>query len=472
MLSIQRFFLSKTTLRSMSILEQVSQRLVHNMTTNPSAPTYLCMAIAGGGGHAISALASTPGASDLLLEGTVAYDRRSLQTYVDRKELMNYKFVSKDTAILMSRAAVRRAMQFRSNLKDYPHCVGLGVTSALVTTRERPGRSSFGYLCATSADGSEWSCRIKFASQLRTRTEEDRFMGQLALEAIEKLKSKGTTKLTINEEHDIVEEESFIDSTLSHEDQVVAAAQNILDGTVDAVLLLPSKDKLHFMIMTDPVLPCSSLIFPGSFNPPHAGHVALARISAASFSEQSTPVFMELSLTNPDKPNIDPKSVSKRAHKFLELENLPSDWAILLTSAPLFSRKVQILKPFMAPAIAEVGQRVGFVIGTDTMVRILDPKYYNNDKETMLEALREMGRSGVQFVVGGRLEQGKSFFSNEEKPEFVSGHQELELLPIDVQNMFSLVSEESFRMDISSSEIRRAAATTMSQSQHEDRSNL
>lgn len=469
MFPIRRSMLSETatSLRAISTLEQVSQRLVHNMTTNPAAPTYLCMAIAGGGGHAISALASTPGASALLLEGTVTYDRRSLQTYVDRKELMNHKVVSKETAILMSRAAVRRAMQYRSNLKDYPYCVGLGVTSALVTTNERLGRGSFGYICATSADGSEWSCRVELAPQIRNRTEEDRLIGQLALEAIEKLNSKGTTKFTINEEQDTIEEESFIDSTLSHEDQVFAAAQNILDGTSDAVLLLPSQDKSHFMIMIDPVLPCSSLIFPGSFNPPHAGHVALARVAAASFSEQPTPVFMELSLTNPDKPNMDPKSVSKRAHKFLELEDLPSDWAILLTSAPLFSRKVQILKPFMAPAIAEVGQRVGFVIGTDTMVRILDPKYYSDDEENMFEAVREMGRSGVQFVVGGRLEQGKPSFSKDENPKFVSGHQELEALPKDVQNMFSLVSEEEFRTDISSSEIRGAAAAAMSCSQHE-----
>jgi hypothetical protein len=46
---------------------------------------------------------------------------------------------------------------------------------------------------------------------------------------------------------------------------------------------------------------------------------------------------------------------------------------------------------------------LGFVIGTDTMVRILNPKYYGDDVEAMLESVREMGRSGVHFVVGGRL---------------------------------------------------------------------
>lgn len=42
------------------------------------------------------------------------------------------------------------------------------------------------------------------------------------------------------------------------------------------------------------------------------------------------------------------------------------------------------------------------------MVRILNPKYYGNSEEDMLDAVREMGRAGVHFVVGGRLEQNGS----------------------------------------------------------------
>ena len=48
------------------------------------------------------------------------------------------------------------------------------------------------------------------------------------------------------------------------------------------------------------------------------------------------------------------------------------------------------------------------MIGTDTMVRILNPKYYGNSEEDMIDAVREMGRAGVHFVVGGRLEQNGS----------------------------------------------------------------
>lgn len=436
-----------------SALEQVAQRLVNNVIATPETPTYLCLAIAGGGGHAISALASTPGASALLLEGTVTYDRKSMETYVGGKELSKHKFVSKESAALLSRAAVRRAMKYRHALKDYPFCIGLGVTSALVTSKERPGRGSFGYICATRADGCQWSCRVELAPQLRNRVEEDQLMGQLALQAVEQLQSRATTEITKNDEQDIIEDISFDDGVV--EDQAFTAAERILDGTADAVLLLPNADKSSFIVMTDPILPPSSLIFPGSFNPPHDGHVTLARVAAASFSQQEiTPVFMELSLTNADKPSLDPRSVSERANKFLELDNLPSPCGILLTSAPLFSQKVEILEQYMAPALDGNDQKAGFIIGTDTMRRILDPKYYGNDVENMLEAVRGMGRAGVQFVVGGRLEQGKKTA----KPMFVSGYKELEELPKDVQSMFSIVSEEQFRVDISSSEIRQRAA--------------
>lgn len=47
-----------------------------------------------------------------------------------------------------------------------------------------------------------------------------------------------------------------------------------------------------------------------------------------------------------------------------------------------------------------------FCIGVDTMVRIINPKYYGDSKDVMLEAVREMNRQGVSYVVGGRVEQG------------------------------------------------------------------
>lgn len=320
-------------------LDQVAKRLVHN-----DSKSYVCIAVAGGGGHAISTLASTPGASSLFLEGTVTYDRNSLQAYIGQTLPDEFQFVSEETAVLMSRAAVRHALQYRANVEDYPHCVGVGITSALITTKHRT-KGSFGHIVATLADGSEWKCKVTLEPNKRDRAEEDKIMGKLVLQAIEQLQSRGETKILMDGENDVIEE-SF--QAVSQKDEVKVAAERILRGDAKAVLLLPTSDK-KFMAVTDPVLPMESLVFPGSFNPPHHGHTTLAQVASRAWKKNQA-VFLELSLTNPDKPSMDPEDVSRRAHKFFDLQDdLPEQWGILLTSAPLFKEKVESLRNFMAP---------------------------------------------------------------------------------------------------------------------------
>jgi hypothetical protein len=96
-----------------------------------------------------------------------------------------------------------------------------------------------------------------------------------------------------------------------------------------------------------------------------------------------------------------------------------------------------------------------FVIGTDTMVRIINPKYYGDSVDNMLEAVREMGDLGAHFVVGGRLEQSKDSATK----KFITGEEELVDLPKDVREMFTIIEEEDFRVDLSSTEVRARTST-------------
>jgi hypothetical protein len=346
-LSMFRTALRRTPVASMisENIQQVATRLVHS-SQQTQQKQFVCIAVAGGGSHAISTLASTPGASSLFLEGTVVYDRNSIQSYVGQVLPDDFNYVSPDTAQGLSRAAVRHALQYRASLEDYPHCIGVGITSALVTQKLRVGRGSFGYLCATRADGTEYTCHVKLAPQYRNRTEEDIVMGQLALQAIEQLQTGAVSPLVLEEGDEL--NESF--QSPEGEDTVFAAAERILEGHCTAVLLLPQPETKTFMAVTDPVLPLGSLVFPGSFNPPHHGHTTLAKV--ASRASNQKPVFLEISLFNADKPSVDAKSVSERAHRIFDLvEELPSQWGILLTNAALFKEKVEVLKPFMAPGM-------------------------------------------------------------------------------------------------------------------------
>jgi len=327
-----------------------------------------------------------------------------------------------------------------------------------------------------------------------------------------------------------------------------------------------SKTQMVPLIHT--VLPPNPIIFPGSFNPPHVGHVALARAAVKTMTQKNalelekwfqeddedeesecveksgeelletiwntiehqgvvkrkqqqtddSPFYIlfEMSLTNADKPPMEASEAARRVALFAKYHDLtgdnlhsdhanqdgkkrisstddsscnnnttnasiPLDWGVVLTNAPLFLDKVRTLKKYLVqesplpPSDMDSsyslatsmsnnkklrmgrGRILTFAIGTDTMVRILNPKYYDEDREQMLEAVREMGREGVHFVVGGRLEQVRSQEGERDKQgqtRFVTGEDELINLPPDVREMFTIVQEEDFRLDISSTELR------------------
>jgi nicotinic acid mononucleotide adenylyltransferase len=448
-------------------LHETAKRLV-GTNFSREKPNYVCVAVAGGGGSAISTLASTPGASSLFLEGTITYDRKSFQAYVGTTVDKDFSYASVEAATMLSRAALRRALQYRSNFDDYSQCIGVGCSSALVSTSSRDV-PSYGHIVASQADGSTWTCQVKLTPKMRDRMEEDQVMGDMVLKAIEQLQSEGKEKLVVDVATDVIEE---VFTKVEQDDAAFQGAKRILAGEVGAVLLLPTQGN-KFVAIADPVLPVQALVFPGSFNPPHFGHTTLAQAATNAWKGQNHAVCLELSLTNPDKPSMEPTDASQRAHHFFDLKDkLPDQWGVLLTSAPLFAQKVATLKPYMAqgmfqkgiipsigffsdkrppPVVHDHTPQMGFVIGTDTMVRILNPKYYGDSEENMLEAVREMGRSGVHFVVGGRLEQRQGGDST----KFVSGEDEVKLLPKDVQQMFTLVMEDDFRVDISSTELRK-----------------
>ena len=71
------------------------------------------------------------------------------------------------------------------------------------------------------------------------------------------------------------------------------------------------------------------LLLPGSFNPFHLGHQGLFEVAEKSKASR----FLELSLTNVDKPELDINSVLMR------LNNIPEEIPIILTRALNFYGK-------------------------------------------------------------------------------------------------------------------------------------
>mmetsp|Transcript_44922 Transcript_44922/g.108592 ORF Transcript_44922/g.108592 Transcript_44922/m.108592 type:complete len:458 (+) Transcript_44922:150-1523(+) len=451
--------MSSSAFSAETLSDKAKELVERNLKREESERISCCIAVCGGGGKSLSALSSTAGASQLLLEGCITYSRKSLLSYIRLpSDTTGFFYTSMKAARLASNAALLKALQFQTaNVRRMPHCVGVCCTSSLTSSGDEKSKA---FIAATSADGRQLCLSIVLDGDSgRTREEEDICVSNWVLRAIDFVSSGSNAVDDLHKEGE--KEAVTIDAkyTTAEGIDIETAVKRVVDGAQPIAVLIPlykSGHPVSFQALPTPVIPNGSLIFPGSFNPPHKGHVSLAE-AAVQTEQKRRPcsrsdkraVYFELSLSNADKPAIDPRSIMERLQYFLELESLPSHWGVILTMAPLFSDKVRRIKNCIE-TFDNSCPKMSFVIGTDTLVRLIDPKYYDNDESKMVSALQEM--EGTRFVVGGRLEQkGKA-----KRPRFLSGGEEISQLPVTVKDMFTTISEETFRSDISSTEIRNS----------------
>ena len=163
-------------------------------------------------------------------------------------------------------------------------------------------------------------------------------------------------------------------------------------------------------------------LMPGSFNPLHHGHTSLARAAATRLCVD---VHFELSVVNADKPELPREEVERRVGQFAGVG------AVWVTRAATFEAKADLF-----PGAA-------FVLGWDTAVRVIDPKYYGGEPGRD-SALRKLLARGCRLVVGGRVDAGGKF------RVWDGGG-----LPDEFAPLFVALAEGDFRADVSSTELRR-----------------
>ena len=371
--------------------------LEYSITRIHNSKTKLVMSVSGVGSQSINWLLNVPGASKTLIEATIPYSNESLNRYIGE---VPSQYVSKTTALSMAKAAYMQGIQYGNHEMDI---IGVSCTGAISTNRKRRGDNQ--------AFVGLWGARLKYVAHLilekgdRSRVEEEELVSSLIVQCIEeKLLGNSLLNVELNKLESVSVDETEFSSDLD----------SLVNGHISSITSLGTN-----LVGLDKSF--KGGILSGSFNPIHQGHIELSKIASDILE---APVAFEISVTNVDKPLLQADEIKKRVSQFERSET------VILTCAPLFAEKSGIF------------QNSTFIIGNDTALRLVDPKYYDNDVQNMYTSLQKVKDNKCDFLVAGRLQNSEFKTINDM------------VIPEAFISLFQGIPESQFRMDLSSSELR------------------
>jgi hypothetical protein len=378
-------------------MDPAQQRLIAALH---AAPIRHVLALTGGGASAASALLAVPGASRTLLEVLVPYHDRALCEFLGYRP---EQFCSFDTAWCMAGRASERA----ERLAPGEPVLGLGCTASLAT--DRPKRGDHRFYLALLSDDRSLTYSLTLSKGVRDREAEEQVVARAILNALAEIVGVAyrlDVPLLPGEQPEVTRAPALgLLTALLHGELPVLCQQT--DGRLRSDAPRPPA------------------LLSGSFNPLHDGHLRLAEVVARKLGG---PVAFELSVVNADKPPLPPAEVRRRLRQFI--------WKapVWLTRAPTFAEKAKLF-----PGTT-------FVVGADTADRIVAPRFYGDDPERMHEALAGFRTAQCRFVVAGRVDAAGRFVGVDEI-----------CVPEPHRDLFTGLSEQDFRIDLSSTQLRERA---------------
>ena len=219
----------------------------------------------GGGTNAVSSFLKVPGASNTVLESYIPYSKKSMDIFLNKKP---DHYCSLSTCLSMSANAYKKCMQIEQDINT-KYLIGVAVTASLATTYNKIGEHKFYIAIQTESYTKSISCILEKGK--RTREEEEELITEYVLSLI--AESCGIKKaLPIHDE-----------SIELQETKARRSWKKLLNNKINFV----SSDKST-----------PELIFPGSFNPLHDGHLKMRELAEKKTGMRATFEICAKMLTN------------------------------------------------------------------------------------------------------------------------------------------------------------------------------
>lgn len=302
-------------------------------------PTKAVIIATGGGTGIFPIMLERGGGSSTLLSGMIPYSQDETISILGGKP---EKFVSEHTARSLAMAAYQKAVKLCT---DGSPVVGLSCTASLQTiprSEEREGRKHRVFMALQTHNKT-----ISIVYEMEQLTGPEDITGihhriweeNVCVQGIVGLLAEGCgvrAHLTFDETVHITRKE-FQSEELGQ----------LLANKIPMVTFNGNANSGH-------------VIFSGSFNPVHEGHMEMVSLirNNENIKPENRTVAFEISIRNVDKPPLDFLTIQERIEQFTKMGE-----TVHITNAPNFIEKSALFK----------GRN--FIVGYDTAVRILDPRY-------------------------------------------------------------------------------------------------
>jgi len=320
-----------------------------------------CVAITGGGSSFIETFLSEGGASSVFNGAIVPYGQEVFDSFIKTQP---QKYCSKEAAIQLATQA-----KLMADSNDY----GIGITASLRKAgKEREGRKHFFHI-AIRGRNSLFHHHREFSDEDYSRTQQEEIVANHIYLAFAEVLGISKEIKSENKEQIIAED----------------CVWELFDSSKSRILLTsPNEGKL---IPVNPADRLSTVVYPGTFNPWHDGHAAIA---AKAADITGINITLEVSIETIGKERLDLLEFNRRYLKLVEaIENEKHISKIIVSNNSRFVDKIRQLA------------NSTIVVGFDTILRIADNTFWENFE--YIDFLDDLEDKKIRFLVFHRLTTDK-----------------------------------------------------------------